>query len=422
MTVLIIKLIIFVFFLLLTAFFSGAETAITSLTNSHIRRAKEKYNKIYKYILYWEKNPDDVITTLLVWMNLSVVAVGVMATSITIDTINLYHLDKPLWIGILSVISIIITLIFANIIPKTVSRYKAEHFSIKILPIIVKLTALTTHLNAFLVSISNFVLKLFGRRTSEPQSMGADEVDFLLSNENVSPLSLGSRKIINRIIEFRKTRITQVMVSRSEILAVNLDQSKEKVIEEIIATQFSRVPVYRGTMNNIIGIINVKDIAATWRNENLFTIEDILRPVYYVPETAYIKQLLVNFKTGRHHMAIVVDEFGSTIGLATIEDLLEEIVGEVWDEYDVKEKNVIKLEDNEYLINASESISNVNDELKLNIPEDHFSTINGWVLECFGYIPKVCEKIVWKNFEIEIESVDIKKIKRIILRNKQNVL
>lgn len=422
MTVLFVKLIIFIFFLSLNAFFSGAETAITSLTNSHIRRAKEKYNKIYKYISYWEKNPDDVITTLLVWMNLSVVAVGVMATSLAIDIIDLYNLNKAVWIGIFSAASIIITLIFANILPKTISRYKAEQYSVQALPLIVKLTAVTTHLNTFLVSISNFLLNIFGKRTAEPQSMGADEVDFLLSNENVSPLSLGSRKIINRIIEFRKTKITQVMVARSEIFAVNLDQPKEQIIEQIIATQYSRVPVYKGTMNNIIGILNVKDIAATWRNENLFTIEDILRPVYYVPETAYIKQLLINFKTGRHHMAVVVDEFGSTIGLVTIEDLLEEIIGEVWDEYDVKEKNVIKLEDNEYLINASESIANVNDELKLNIPEDHFSTINGWVLECFGYIPKVCEKTVWKNFEIEIESVDIKKIKRIILRIKQNVL
>jgi CBS domain containing-hemolysin-like protein len=422
MTVLIIKLFIFLFFLALNAFFSGAETAITSLTNSHIRRAKEKYNKIYKYISYWEKNPDDVITTLLVWMNMSVVAVGVMAASITLDIIASYNLDKAVWLTILSVLSIIITLIFANILPKTICRYKAEQYAVKALPVIVNLTSITTHLNSFLVSISNGLLNFFGRKTSEPQSMGADEVDFLLSNENVSPLSLGSRKIINRIIEFRKTKITQVMVARSEIFAVNLDQPKDKIIEQIIATQYSRVPVYKGTMNNIIGILNVKDIAATWRNENLFTIEDILRPVYYVPETAYTKQLLVNFKTGRHHMAIVVDEFGSTIGLVTIEDLLEEIIGEVWDEYDVKEKNVIKLEENEYLINASESIANVNDELKINIPEDHFSTINGWVLECFGYIPKVCEKVSWENFEIEIESVDIKKIKRIILRIKQNVL
>lgn len=422
MMILIIKTTIFIFFLSLTAFFSGAETAVTSLTNSHIRRAKERYNKLYKYIVFWEKYPDDIMTTLLVWMNLSVVAVGVTATSISIDIIALFNLNKTVWMIIFSFASIMITLIFANIIPKTLSRYKAEQYSIKALPVLVNLNDYTKRVNAFLVSISSSLLNLLGKKTKEPQSIGADEVDFLLSNENVSPLSLGSRKIINRIIEFRKTKITQVMVARSDIQAVNLDQPKEKVIDDIIATQFSRVPVYRGSINNIVGIVNIKDIAATWRSENLFAIEDILRPVYYVPETAYIKQLLVNFQSGKNHMAVVVDEFGSTIGIATIEDLLEEIIGEVWDEYDVKEKNVIKLEENEFLINASESISNVNDELKINIAEDHFSTINGWVLELFGYIPKIGEKMQWNNFEIEIESVDTKKIKRIILRKKENVL
>ena len=117
-------------------------------------------------------------------------------------------------------------------------------------------------------------------------------------------------------------------------------------------------------------------------------------------------------------MAIVVDEFGSTIGLVTMEDLLEEIVGEVWDEYDIKDENIKKLTDGKYLINASESIADVNDELKLTIPENRFSTINGWVLEYFGYIPKKYEKFSWNNIEIEIESVESKMVKRVILKIK----
>ena len=118
-------------------------------------------------------------------------------------------------------------------------------------------------------------------------------------------------------------------------------------------------------------------------------------------------------------MAIVVDEFGSTIGLVTMEDLLEEIVGEVWDEYDVKDENIKKLtDDGKYLINASESIADVNDELNLTIPENNFSTINGWVLEHFGYIPKKYEKFSWNNIEVEIETVESKRVKRIILKIK----
>jgi CBS domain containing-hemolysin-like protein len=134
-------------------------------------------------------------------------------------------------------------------------------------------------------------------------------------------------------------------------------------MEEIISARFSGVPVYKDSINNIIGIITAKDIALALRNDNILMINDIIRPVYYVPETAYIKQILVEFQKGKHHLAIVVDEFGSTIGLVTMEDLLEEIVGEVWDEYDEKDKNIVKLTKDKYLITASESISDVNDIL-----------------------------------------------------------
>lgn len=419
MVTIIIKFIIFIAFMFCAAFFSAAETAVTSLTNSSIRRIKEKYNKLYKYFLYWEEKQEEIISTMIVWMNLSVVAIGVATTSLELDIINLFNLNKSIWIGLFPAISIVITLIFANLLPKTFSRYKADIVAITTLPIIVKITSITKYINFFLTSISNFILHIFGRQAQqEPKTMQPDEVGFLLSNEKVSPLSITSRKIINRIIEFRKTKITQVMIPKTEILAVNIEQPKENLMQEIIATQFSRVPVYKGDIDNIIGIITAKDIAMAWRNGEVLAIEYLVRPVYYVPETAYIKQILLEFKKGQQHMAIVVDEFGSTIGLVTMEDLLEEIVGEVWDEYDIKDENIKKLTDGKYLINASESIADVNDELKLTIPENRFSTINGWVLEYFGYIPKKYEKFSWNNIEIEIESVESKMVKRVILKIK----
>ena len=421
MVQIVIKFIIFLIFMISAAFFSAAETAITSLTNSNIRRIKEKYNKLYKYVTYWEQNPDDVITTMIVWMNLSVVAIGVSTTSMGIDIMEMYNFDnfdKALWMSIIPVIAIVITLIFTNLIPKTYGRYKADKVSIKTLPVVVKFTFITKHVNKLLVSISNGILDTFGRKTQEPKLIQPDEVEFLLSNEKVSPLSKTSRSIINRIIEFRKTKITQVMIPKSEILAVNIEQPREKLMQEIIDTQFSRIPVYRDSIDNIIGIVTSKDIAMAWRNGEVLAIEDLIRPVYYVPETAYIKQILLEFKKGKDHMAIIVDEFGSTIGLVTMEDLLEEIVGEVWDEYDEKDGNIKKLTDGKYLINASESISDVNDELKLTIPENNFSTLNGWILEHFGYIPKKYEKFTWNNLEVEIESVEPKKIKRVILKIK----
>ena len=138
MVTIIIKFIIFIAFMFCAAFFSAAETAVTSLTNSSIRRIKEKYNKLYKYFLYWEKKQEEIISTMIVWMNLSVVAIGVATTSLELDIINLFNLNKSIWIGLFPAISIVITLIFANLLPKTFSRYKADIVAITTLPIIVK--------------------------------------------------------------------------------------------------------------------------------------------------------------------------------------------------------------------------------------------------------------------------------------------
>ena len=148
----------------LAAFFSAAETAITSLTNSNIRRIKEKYNRLYKYVSYWEQNPDDVITTMIVWMNLSVVAIGVSTTSMGIDIMEMYkfdNLDKAIWMSFIPIISIVITLIFTNLIPKTFGRYKADKVAINVLPIVIKFTNITKYLNKMLVSISNSILDVF---------------------------------------------------------------------------------------------------------------------------------------------------------------------------------------------------------------------------------------------------------------------
>jgi CBS domain containing-hemolysin-like protein len=141
--------------------------------------------------------------------------------------------------------------------------------------------------------------------------------------------------------------------------------------------------------------------------------------VHYVPENAKVGRVLKEFKTGHHHIAVVVDEFGSTIGVASIEDLIEEIVGEVWDEYDksdMNEKTVVALRDGSYLVQALEAISDLNDKLNLDIPDEDYITVNGWVLEIFGRIPKNGEKAKWENFEIEIQDADEKKVNRIILR------
>ncbi|MCL2145006.1 MAG: hemolysin family protein [Endomicrobia bacterium] len=419
-TIIILKIILFVFLLSVLGFFNGAETAITSLSNTYFRRAKEKRVKNYSYITFWETHSDEVMTTMMIGMNLSLVGMGVTASSLALDISEVFGLQSKFLVFIFPAVSIIIALVAGNIFPKTFARYNAEKVGLAVLPPVVKISRLLKFLNTFLSAIANRILKTFFKK-KETQHVKADEIDFLLSNENTSPLPDDSRELVSNIMDFSDRRVSQVMVPRSEIFAVNIADGKEAIIKQIIDTEFSRVPVYKESLNNITGIIYSKDLAVAWRSSDIIAIEDLIRPVHYVPENAKVSRILKEFKTGHHHIAIVVDEFGSTIGIVSIEDFIEEIVGEVWDEYDgsdMNEKTVVTLRDGSYLIQASEAISDLNDKLKLNIPDEDYTTVNGWVLEIFGRIPKNGEKTKWENFEIEIQDADEKKVNRIILRQR----
>ena len=268
--------------------------------------------------------------------------------------------------------------------------------------------------------LSKLANKLIRRisKSKEDQAVKAEEIDFLLSNEITSPLTDDSREIAGNIMDFSEIRVSQVMTSRSELFAVDIEQSRQTIIKSIIDSQYSRVPVYKKHLNAIVGIIYSKDLALSWRNSDIIILEDLIRPVYYVPESAKVNLVLKEFKSGRRHLAVVVDEFGLTSGIVSIEDLLEEIVGEVLDEYDKEEKHIITYGHYghlRHLIDAQESVLDVNEKIGIDIPDGDYSTIGGWALSLFGKIPKAGEKIYWKNFKIEIEQADEKKIHRILL-------
>jgi CBS domain containing-hemolysin-like protein len=418
MTIIIIKVLIFIILLASLAFFNAAETAIASLSSIYLRRLKENNPKLRKSVLYWENNTGEMMTAMIIGMNLSLVGIGVAVLSLSVDASVFYGLRRDVAVFTASGISIILALIAGNIFPKTFARYNAEKFGAAALPFIIAFGKAFKHVIKLLTFISGGILSLFSKK-KESGTVKAEEIDFLISNEKTSPLGEDAREIAENIMDFADRKISQVMIPRHEISAVNIEDKKEDVINAIIETEYSRVPVYKGDLNNIVGIIYSKDLAIAWRSSDIIVLEDLIRPAYYVPESAKINKMLKEFKTGERHIAIVVDEFGSTIGIASIEDLLEEIVGEVWDEYDMREKTVLPYGDSAWLVQAYESVLNLNEALNASIPEDGYSTVNGWILELFGKIPEAGEKIKWGDYEIEIQDADEKKVNRIILK-KQN--
>ncbi|MHB9154350.1 MAG: hemolysin family protein, partial [Endomicrobiales bacterium] len=366
---------------------------------------------------FWETKPNEVLATILLGTNFALIATAVLATSIAIDLSHLFSLSPSVMIPVFSVGSIIVTLVGGDVAPKIFSRYKSEGVSVAGLPFLVALSKRSRSLNAFLLALSERIIGIFGQQaTREKPFLQPDELRVLLTSDETLPLSTPERKMMRNILDFGKRRISRVMIPREKIQAVNLDQDPQKIIEQIIEKEYSRIPVYRGNLDNIVGIIYSRDLTLAWRGGSLFVINDLIRPAYFVPESARVDQVLREFRTGHQHMAVVVDEFGSAIGLATIEDLVEEIVGEIWDEYDIQEKAVFPMPDGSCLVRASESLDKVNEELGVNLPAAEFSTVSGWVLDIFGRIPRIGDTARWGNLEIEIVDADKKKILRVKIK------
>ncbi|MDR0956845.1 MAG: hemolysin family protein [Endomicrobium sp.] len=415
MIIIIIKVILFVLLLCVLSFFSGAETAITSLSSLPLQKIKEKNIKHISKISFLEMHMQELMTAMIIGMNLSLVGMSVIFSSLKNDILIYYKINSNILNIVLPIISIIFALVFGNIVPKTIARYNSEKIGLTTLPFVIRFAMIFKIVIVSLLKVSNKIMKLFGK-SEESQYIKASEIDFLLSNKNTCPLPADSRKLIGNIMDFTGCRISQIMIHISGVFAVDINLPKEKIIKDIIRARYSRVPVYKESINNIIGVIHTKDLAIVWRTSSSLILEDLIHPAYYVPYNSKISKMLKEFRKGRQHIAIVVNEFGLTIGIVSIEDLLEEIVGEVMDEYDLKEKTITPIGKDVYVVQAYETILNVNAALNIDIPQGSYTIINGWILELFGKIPSNGERINWQDYLIEIQDADFKKVNRIVLK------
>src|SRR3989339_1844042 len=419
MTIIVSKILLYFVSLALLAYFSGAETALASLSTLSLNALKDKYPAMRKAITLWEDNPSEILATVIVGSTVAIIGSGIIATSLAIDVSQRMWLSRKAAFLTIPVAGAFLTLVFGEIMPKIVSRFRAERVAVASLPMLMRFNAMIAPFNHVLLTISEWLIGMLRRRAvREAPFLRPDELKILLLSDESLPLPVPARRIMENILDFGTTRINQVMIPRAQVQAVDLNQEQEKIIDQIIEKGYSRVPVYRGNLDNIAGIIYSKDLAFAWRGGSLFVIADLIRPAYFVPGAARTDKVLRDFKSGHQHMAIVVDEYGSTIGVVTIEDLVEEIVGDIWDEYDIQKKTIIPFPDGSYLVRAAESIDTLNSQLNLSLPAGEFNTVGGWALDMFGRIPKIGDSVRWGDLEIEIVDADKTKIQRIKIKKR----
>lgn len=412
--------------ILLNAFFAASEIAFISLNDAKIDMQAKDGNKKAKKIKKMLENPSKFLATIQIGITLagflsSAFASEAFASELAPVLHNLVpSVDVSVWNSIAIVLITIIlsyfTLIFGELVPKRIAMKYYEKIAFATIGVIRFISIVTAPFVRFLTFSTNIVSKVFGISGNEEETVTEEEIRMMVDvGEEKGSIDKEEREMINNVFEFNDKTASEIMVPRKEVYALDMNLSISKVIEEISDNEdfrYSRIPVYDETIDEIKGIVYIKDILLSTKNKSV-KVKNLVKEAYYIPETKPLNELFEDLRKNRKQIAIVVDEYGGTAGIVTMEDILEEIVGEIYDEYDLVENNIEKVDENTYVLNGSVSVGDVEKALDIEIPEGDYETISGYLIEELGRIPDEKEKPVIETDEVIYKIEDVKD-KRII--------
>ncbi|MDU1202203.1 MAG: hemolysin family protein [Clostridiales bacterium] len=396
--------------LLGSGFFSASETSLMSLSKIRIRYMEEEGVKGAKLVSSLIEKSSDLLSSILVGNNVVNIAATSVSTSLFISIFG----DGG--VAIATAVMTVLVLIFGEITPKTIAANSPEKIAVivsKPISIIMKITKPIVWVFNLLTGI---IFKIMGIENDGVKPFITEEE--LKAMVNVSHeegvLEIEEREIINNVFQFGDMQAKEAMIQRLDMVAVNIEDSYDEIIELFKSEKLSRLPVYQESIDDIVGILNIKDIIFLSDEEiQNFNIKNYVREAFFTYEFKKITQLLEEMKKEKSQMAIVVDEYGGTAGLLTIEDLVEVIVGDIDDEYDEEEEEIVKVSDNEYLVEGSTKISDVNEQIGINFESDEFDSIGGFIIGYLKRIPEENELIEVGNVKFSVESIDKNRINKI---------
>lgn len=407
------QLIFLLILLALSAFFSSAETALTTVNRIHMRTLADADNKKAKMVLKITKDSAKMLSAILIGNNIVNLSASSIATTLAISMFGNYGA------GIATGIITFLILIFGEVSPKTLSTIKADSISIKIAGIINVLMIVLTPVIFLINKLSLGVLFLFGVKASDGNRvMTEEELRTIVDvGQETGVIEDEERAMIHNVFDFGDAEAKEVMIPRIDMTFVHIDADYNEVLKIYKQDMFTRLPVYEESTDNVVGIINMKDLLLIENTDN-FSIRDIMREPYFTYEHKNTSDLFLEMKKSSISLAIVLDEYGVTAGLITLEDLIEEIVGEIRDEYDTDEiDDITRLSDREYLVLGSANLEDVSDELNLHLESDDYDTIGGYCLEKLDHLPERNEIIITDDdVLLRIEAVDKNRIEKVYIK------
>ena len=409
-TAYILQIGLLVVLLLGSGFFSASETSLMSLSKIRIRYMEDEGVKGAKLVGSLIEKSSDLLSSILVGNNIVNIAATSVSTSLFINIFG----DGG--VAIATAVMTVLVLVFGEITPKTIAANSPEKVAVvvsKPISIIMKITKPIVWVFNLLTGI---IFKIMGIDNDGVKPFITEEE--LKAMVNVSHeegvLEMEEREIINNVFQFGDMQAKEAMIQRLDMVAIDIEDSYDEIIELFKSEKLSRLPVYQESIDDIVGILNIKDIIFLSDEEiENFDIKDYVREAFFTYEFKKITQLLEEMKKEKTQMAIVVDEYGGTAGLLTIEDLVEVIVGDIDDEYDEEEEEIVKINDNEYLVEGSTKISDVNEQLGINLESEEFDSIGGFIIGYLKRIPEENEIIEVEDVKFKVESIDKNRINKI---------
>jgi CBS domain containing-hemolysin-like protein len=399
--------------LVLSAFFSGSETALTTVNKLRMRSLADDNVRGAKTVLKLIEEPGKMLSAILVGNNVVNLSASSIATTMVID-----RYDNK-WIGFATGILTFLILIFGEITPKSISTIYAERISLSIAKIIYLLTILLTPIIYIINKICIGFMVLFRMDPkAKTSAITENELRTILDfSHEEGVLESEERRMITNVVDFGDSLAKDVMVPRIDMAFASADFTYDELVKAFSEEKYTRMPVYSETRDNIIGIVNLKDVFFYQGDQEDFNILDILRDPYFTYEFKKTSELLIEMRRESIPMAIVMDEYGATAGLITIEDLLEEIVGEIRDEYDDDEEDCIQLvSENEYIVDGNTKLDEIDEVIGLDLQSDDYDSIAGHIIYLLDHLPEEGESVTEDHVSYTVVSVDKNRIDKVRIR------
>lgn len=416
----IVMSIVIIICIFLSAFFSSIETAFSTVSTIRLKYRSERGDKRAKNALKVTDNYDKALTTILIGNN--IVNIGCSSVA-TVLFMNLFgDAGAAISTGVIT----LLVLTFGEVIPKCIAKENSETFCVGTAKILLILMVILKPLVMLFIFMKSFALKIFSKSGDSP-SVTEDELKVLIgTSQEEGVLEQQEKELVQSALDFDEKTAQEILTPRVDLTAIDINDDIEDITKKIIDERFSRIPVYKDSIDNIIGIIHTRDYLEELAYNRTPDLKKLIRPAFFVYKTKPLSAILTDFKKQRHHIAVVTDDYGGTLGIVTMEDLLEEIVGDIWDEDEIETPDYQKISNTAYYVSGDMTIGSMLElfNLRDDLIESESVSVGGWVMENLGDIPEAGNSFNYNDIlsftVLETDEKRVEKVKVVCTEKKNN--